>query len=502
MIFRKKGICLLLVSALCAGLVPGAVFAEETDPGEILAGPVEETTEPTEETTEPTEETTEPTEETTEPTEETTEPTEETTEPTESAEELPKGWGLYFGQLHSHSTVSDGKASVEELYAQAAGAGLDFFAVTDRGESIAGADSASLSQDMTELSPDWAEGKTAAAGATNRDFVGIYGFEMTWPREKAVGHIVTMNTPGFASWQQQVFSEAGSGLEAYGAALGAVPDSVSQFCHPGPESGDFRGFTQYSAGLDRVVQLLEVGTGKDAYRYYTQALDHGWHVAPTCNQTNQYGIWADFSVGRTVVQGETLTEKGIFDAIRNYRVYAAGDEDLHIYFDQMGARLARRNVGREVTLTVRVFDPTDPVGRVEVIGNGGQVIDAEAVAGCSGELSFVLPADYDYYYLKITQPDGDTAVTAPVWLEGEADVGISAFVCGTELPVQGSPLELKLVLKMEIPRICWWNRWISPSMGRYFTPPGRWGRFPPERNRCMRSHRHFISWGLRRSPQR
>ena len=34
----------------------------------------------------------------------------------------------------------------------------------------------------------------------------------------------------------------------------------------------------------------------------------------------------------------------------------------------------------------------------------------------SGTVELEVPADYNYYYIKITQPDGDIAVTAPVWV--------------------------------------------------------------------------------------
>lgn len=447
----RRRLCALMILALCMHFMPGAVFAAAAE--EETAAAAEETTLPTETVTEPTEETTLPTETVTEPTEETTLPAEEaaeeTTEPAQKTvlPEQPKGWGLYFGQLHSHSDISDGAGTVEEAFAYAATVpNLDFFAVTDHSESISGSDTAVLTEDMTLHSADWAAGKAAAAAATNRDFVGIYGFEMSWYWEKKIGHINTFHTPGFASWKQPAFSEFAVGLENYAAALEALPRSVSQFNHPGTEYGDFQGFTQYSAAVDRAVQLLEVGSGKRAYAYYTQALDYGWHVAPTCNQNNHDADWGAADSGRTVVLAESLTEEGIYDALGSYRVYATRDSDLQIFFDNMGRRLARRDVGSELTLRARIFDPTDAIGTVDVITTEGEVIASDAVEDNSGEFSFTVPADYDYYYLRITQPDGDTAVTAPVWLEGEPERGISGFVCQTELPIQGQPLSLKLTL--------------------------------------------------------
>ena len=449
MVALRRWMCSLMILALCMNFMPGAVFAAD-EAAEETAISTEAATEPMEETTLPTDETTQPTEETTTPTEETTTPAEETEPPTEPAqpmEEAPKGWGLYFGQLHSHTDISDGTGTVEEAFTHAASVpNLDFFAVTDHSESISGADTALLTEDMTLRSADWAAGKAAAAAVTDRDFVGIYGYEMSWYDPKELGHINTFCTPGFVSWQQPAFFESATGLENYAAALKEVPLSVSQFNHPGPEYGDFLGFTRYSAAVDDVVQLLEVGSGKNAYGFYTQALDYGWHVAPTCSQNNHYGNWGSQDPGRTAVLADSLTEAGIYDALRNYRAYATGDSDLHIYFDRMGQRLSRQDVGAELTLTATLYDPTDAIGLVEVIVKEGAVIASESAQGTSAEISFTVPADFDYYYLRITQPDGDTAVTAPVWLEGEPELGIREFSCETELPMQGRPLSLTLTL--------------------------------------------------------
>ena len=38
-----------------------------------------------------------------------------------------------------------------------------------------------------------------------------------------------------------------------------------------------------------------------------------------------------------------------------------------------------------------------------------------------------MPADADYYFLRITQPDGDLAVTAPIWVDAEEELGITDF---------------------------------------------------------------------------
>ena len=58
-------------------------------------------------------------------------------------------------------------------------------------------------------------------------------------------------------------------------------------------------------------------------------------------------------------------------------------------------------------------------GKVEVIGANGITVKTFEISGSTYELDAELPNTEPYYYLKVTQADGNKAVTAPVWV-GEA----------------------------------------------------------------------------------
>ena len=219
------------------------------------------------------------------------------------------GPGLYFGLLHAHSGISDDTIPAEDLFASAAQMpGLDFFAVTDHSDSFDNHKTGAIGTDGSTVSADWTSGKAAAAAVTGTSFVGIYGYEMSWPANMQIGHISTFCTPGFQSWQQDAYRKYNGALQHYYRALSSVPNSISQFNHPGTQYGTFLDFA-YSETADRAVTLLETGTGSDAYDYYTAALDLGWHLAPTGNRDNAETV-------RTVVYAQTLTEDGIYDALR------------------------------------------------------------------------------------------------------------------------------------------------------------------------------------------
>lgn len=344
---------------------------------------------------------------------------------------------LYFGLLHAHTDLSDGLGSVEEAFSHAVQVdGLNFFAVTDHSNSL----------DST----DWGAGKAAAGAVTTDDFLGIFGYEMTWQETKRIGHIATFGTEGFLSREQEEFSNPATALENYYQALDSLPGSVSMFCHPGEHFGDFDGFGHYSHKYDEKIHLLEVASGQEtpSWDQYTKALDAGWHLAPSANQNNHNGLWGDASGLRTVVLADTLTEQSLFSAIRAYRVYATEDPDLHICYELdghiMGSTLSRADSPQ---ITLSVYDPTDAaIGTVEVVTEGGRVLAAQFLEGNDEFLSIRVSGGFRYYYLRLTQPDGDRAVTAPVWVEGYENMGISGFSVDTDAPVQEQPVTLTLSL--------------------------------------------------------
>lgn len=457
-------VSLLLVLALLSGNIV-TVFAQDGAPE--LTAPTEEPTVPVSlpEDMEPSVPT-----EPTDSTEETQPPEETPTEVTEATEAIrtteseifpvpwilpmgedpePEGPNLYFGQLHAHSSPVSGADSIAAVFAQAAKTtGMDFFAITDHSDSFDNAASGDILDNT--VSQYWAAGKAAAQAATTSEFVAMYGFEMSWPERFQLGHIGTFCTPGFQSWNQEAYSRQTTALQTYYETLSEVPDAIGQWNHPGNQYGTFSDFDHYSEAADRFVQLLEVdgisdlagSSGYlDGYWYYNRMLDRGWHVAPVNNAVS----------GRTVLLSEELTEAALSDAMANRRAYATEDWDLEISYTMdgfsLGSVLKPWQVGQSADIVADLYDPTDAaIGTVEVIVDGGTVAARQTVSTGCGVLRFLLPPQYRYYYLRITQPDGDVAVTAPIWIEGEEQLGISGLSCETEIPVQRETVSLLLEL--------------------------------------------------------
>ena len=368
---------------------------------------------------------------------------------------------LYFGQLHAHTNLSDGTGTVAQAFDHASKvANLDFLALTDHSNSFDNDGGVHMDdENAEELSSEWAEGRSGARERTAREngtFVGLYGFEMTWSGG-APGHINTFNSDGFESRNYAPYKKGDNYevLQAYFDTLNENPQTISQFNHPGDTFGDFMDFALYDTVIDNQMTLIEVGNGEGAigssgyfpsYEYYTRALDKGWHVAPTNNQDNHKGNWGDSNTARSVVLAEDLSEESIYDAMKNYRVYATEDNDLAILYTLNGNAMGSILDDQEaIDIEVSINDPTDNAGqtKVEVIVNGGQTLAEQTFDGGSADLSFEdLPATYGYYYIRVTQADKNIAVTAPVWVGESVNAGISKTASDVALPIKGDTINI------------------------------------------------------------
>ena len=380
---------------------------------------------------------------------------------------------LYFGQLHSHTQYSDGAGTLESALDYVAGlpesANVDFAAFTDHSnyfDSSSDPNPADALYDTSKMTAESAEKWSAYTGAVDAfnaehagNLVALAGFEMTW--SGGPGHINTFSTPGIVSRNNKDLNNksADAGMKAYYALLSnpALLDSISQFNHPGSTFGTFSDFAYYDAIIDTRMYLVEVGNGEGAigsggyfpsYDYYIMALDKGWHVAPTNNQDNHKGKWGNANDARDVILTDNFSQEGIYEAIRNYRVYATEDKNLEIYYtlnDKMLGSIIEE-VPEDVTINVSVYDPdaSDSIAKVEVVVNSGAVAytwdDPDQLK--TGELTCTIPADYSYYFIRVTQGDGNLAVTAPVWVGDTVKLGVSSVECGTAVPVTGEELTL------------------------------------------------------------
>ena len=378
----------------------------------------------------------------------------------------------YFGQLHSHTQYSDGAGSLESALAYVKAlpdsANVDFVAFTDHSnyfDKSGAANPEGALYDMTKATEysqqTWKSYKDAVAAFNAENagsMVAIAGFEMTW--SGGPGHINTFNTPGIVSRNNTTLNNKtkDAGLQAYYKLLSQTEgvDSISQFNHPGTTFGNFIDFGYWDAVVDTRMYMVEVGNGEGqigaggyypSYEQYIMALDKGWHVAPTNNQDNHKGRWGNANDARDVILTDDFSESGIYAALRARRMYATEDKNLELDYTVNGNMMGSIiDVPEKLNFEISFNDPdrTDSIAKVELVVNSGKVAYTwdSAAALAKGSVSVELAPEYTYYFVRVTEGDGDLAVTAPVWVGESLKLGISKAECGTSTPVTDEELTI------------------------------------------------------------
>lgn len=313
-------------------------------------------------------------------------------------------YNIYFGDLHNHTKYSDGTGWPVEAFAQAKKGNADYLAVTDHSWWVG--------------DEEWKWIGIDAEHATTATFCGIRGFEMTagW------GHMNVYNTQWFVPELP---------VTTFYNTLIKHPEAIAQWNHPdyGLEPGS--PFLYYSPACDSIINLLEIYNGKRGMLFenqYRMALDKGWHVSPTANSDNHSATWITGYDFRTAILATSLLRDSLFDAMRKHRTYATMNRNLRIFFtvnDNIMGSVIRDS--SSLIMKVNISDPdttnnSERIAKVIVYCNFGRVVTEQTFSAFNVKWEYELNQPQidqgSYYYLKVLNSDGDSAITAPVWIDG------------------------------------------------------------------------------------
>ncbi len=317
---------------------------------------------------------------------------------------------LYSGEVHAHTSDSDGVSTVKEAYRYARDvAKLDFFAVTDHSNSFA--DSTYKNSHITNADSYNDPGK----------FVALYGYEQTYSYKTGFfGHLNTINYNALTSNQTP--------LKQYYAMMAKDKNAVVMFNHPSYRWGNFLEYGYYSENYDSVIDLSEI-KGKGYDTEYALSLTKGWHISPIYNEDNHAADWGNAGEYCGYALAPSLTRQNIIEAFKKNRTYTTTDKSLKIYYkingEWMGSRLQNPDK-LKVSVTLST-EKSYGLGVVSLIAEDNIVV-ATKNAGTAKELVWEFEIDplYDYYYIKVDANSSKTwCVTAPIWIEEREQLSMS-----------------------------------------------------------------------------
>ncbi len=298
----------------------------------------------------------------------------------------------YWGDLHSHTSVSDGRMRPDEAYAYARDiAKLDFFALSDHLEKVDPA--------------EWRESVRAAALA-NDDGVFAAFPALEWTR--GVGHMCVYDPAGFV-WPQDL-----AGFYEF------APDNaaLAKFNHPGWRDTNFEKFACSEEG-DAAIQLMEVRNDTEM-GWMIKALDLGWHIAPDGSDDTHIEQWGTSHMW-TVALAPGLSRDSIIAALQRRHCYSTRDRNCRLTFTLNGAVMGDvvEKPLSEAAITVAVDDPDldDVTERIELFADG-DVIRTDEPGASSRQWAFTITpsSGSHYYFVKVTQADDNVLYSAPIWI--------------------------------------------------------------------------------------
>jgi len=399
---------------------------------------------------------------------------------------------VFLGNLHSHTSYSDGLSSVKpkDAYQRARENGLQFLAITEHNHTRCEDGAAPDRKDgvMIGKTPDLYNGSAEdslirTANRMNEDgsFVALYGQEFSSISKG--NHVNVFDVTDVIDDGQvpngRFDKLIGDWIPAHPASNGKP--ALIQFNHPFFRATDHYeleyGKDDFGSDAEwvrrvgdraRTIELLNgPGTLKDAQgvrpeevaeAQYLKFLNLGFHLAPTGDQDNHYlneGVETD---ARTGIVADGLTRAKLLSAIDARHVYATEDKNLRVIFrvngQLCGDRLPPPAFGTDLKVRFSIQDEDKDEShagyRIDVfsgtVGGGiARIIETVQVTGNTADGAIEdlrYTGGPQYLFFRVTQilegeegADHDRAWTAPVWFDaGEASPGGDPGAGGVTTP--------------------------------------------------------------------
>ena len=342
---------------------------------------------------------------------------------------LRSGKNILFGDIHQHSSVSDGRGTIDEQYTRSKYCyGQDFAALTDHEWFVAN----------YLLPSEWEWIKIVGQQFNEPGvFTTIAAYEWTTPRTPiGFGH----KNVYFKGWDKPIFSwrfDEKSSLSLF--EFCKENDAFAVPHHPGWTGTDWENHDPVAQPVAEIVSSHGanefLGNLPIAHRggvtgsFIQDALADG-HVFGLIGGSDAHGLLTHHGISSKENEWETglaalIVEENnidhIFDAFLARRVYATSGQNILVEFTING-----HEMGEEIELSsapeinIEVVG-TAPLVYVTLVRNNEDILFAgkDFHEGLGARKVYVdenlEPGRY-WYYLRVVQEDGEMAWSSPIWV--------------------------------------------------------------------------------------
>lgn len=329
---------------------------------------------------------------------------------------------ILWGDMHCHSSFSDGIGTPDECYRFAReSAALDFCAVTDHVVQMSDEEW----ERTIEANRDWhEEGRFLTLLGYELNYPGIGDKNIYYPSEEGLllrDTVWRTNEKIHPHTHVKQWLEQGAIMMSHLHAGGLPGFYIPGFCCLVELYSNW-GNCERSGALPTFIPSLR----RDFKgQWASDALSLGWKVGFTANSDDHMAMpgWSGwhrvervYHSGLTAVYAKEPTRESLFVSLRNRQTYATSGKriilDAHMNGELPGSEIP---VDEKAEIDMRVVGTTT-IKSIELISkNGIEVLLHPNTAYWFGDLT-IQPTDGPYY-IRITQKDGHHAWTSPWYVE-------------------------------------------------------------------------------------
>jgi len=342
----------------------------------------------------------------------------------------------YAGNLHAHTAYSDGNKDATVTNVKTPKGSFAFAKKSEHFDFL-GISEHNHSEAKMRLA-NYAKGLKEAGDATTDKFLCLYGME--YGVISKGGHVLIYGVDQLIGWEKDNFDIEceKTDYNALWNILVEYPNAFATLAHP--EKSHFENLLNapYNKAADKVICGVAIMSGpafaeetdyshKPSMRfvnYYRSLLAAGYHVGPTIDHDNHFLTFGRMASSRTIVLAPKLDRKNIMAAYREMRFYASADWNTEVSFVLNGFPMGKMiNTKTVAHMKIEVNDPDsgDDVALIKVMHGqpGSGTLSTVLTKSNTNNIDFAhdLPEGEEfYYYLEITQADGDKIYTSPIWV--------------------------------------------------------------------------------------
>ena len=344
-----------------------------------------------------------------------------------------QAYNVYYGNLHAHTSYSDGIGTPTQAYQYARdSADVDVQALTDHTNMMSSSEYSSIRSVAATYTQDGVFVALAGQehGSLSTSTVGSFGhvnfFEASIliPQYDNGGKDFRYNLTGTYNWLV-THTDPITGEPLYG-----------DFNHPYATAGcgadaQFHDFA-YSVTGDSAMSLIEIRNGKRSESYeseYLEALSKGWHIGCEANQDNHDGMWGDQpnpnsgnDIYLTGILANSLTKADILVALKDRRTFAV---EVNPETDRMALLYQCEGhwMGDVFTTAVDTLHFSITVSAqnnflsIQLVRNGVQIAWVNpGTNNYTWAPKDKPPMGENCYFVRAQQTDGDYMWSSPIWV--------------------------------------------------------------------------------------